>query len=85
MEEKKVGIVIKYFSKPEVAAIHLTEGELKVGDRIRIKGHTTDFEQTVESMQISNSFVEVAETGSDVGIKSQERVREHDEVFCITG
>ena len=52
MEEKAIGVVVRYFAKIGVAAIRITEGELKVGDRIRIKGHSTDLEEEIESMQV---------------------------------
>ena len=83
MEEKKVGEVIKYFSKIGVAAIRLNEGALKVGDQIRIVGRTTDFTQTLESMQIENNSVQEAGPGADIGVKVKERVREHDVIYRI--
>ncbi|HOJ70607.1 MAG TPA: EF-Tu/IF-2/RF-3 family GTPase [Syntrophorhabdaceae bacterium] len=84
MEEKEIGRVMRYFSKIGVAAIRITDGELKVGDRIRIKGSSTDFEQVVESMQIEHEFVEKAEAGKDVGIKVKEKVRDNDKIY-LTG
>ena len=81
MEEKKVGMVIKFFGKIGVAAIKLTDDGLKVGDTIHIKGHTTDLTQKVESMQIENQTVEEAAPGADIGIKIGDRVRENDVVY----
>jgi len=83
MPEQKVGEVIKFFSKASVAAIKVTEGTLKVGDRIKIKGHTTDFEDQIQSMQIENQPVEKAEAGNLIGIKVKDRVREKDVVWKI--
>jgi translation initiation factor IF-2 len=83
MTEQKVGEVIKFFSKASVAAIQITEGNLQVGDRIKIKGHTTDFEDKIESMQIENEGVQKAEVGQFVGIKVKDRVREKDTVYKI--
>jgi putative protease len=83
MAEEKVGTVIKYFSKISVAAIQM-EGSLSVGDTIHIQGHTTDFTQEVDSLQIENESVERAGPGADVGIKVQDRVREHDTVYKVT-
>jgi len=83
MAEEKIGMVIKYFAKIGVAAIQM-EGSLSVGDTIHIQGHTTDFTQDVDSMQIENQSVERAGPGADVGIKVQDRVREHDVVYKIT-
>lgn len=85
MEEKKVGQVIKYFGKIGVAAIRLSEGSLKVGDQIHIVGHTTDFTQTVESIQIENRNVQEAGPGADIGVKVKEKVREHDIVYKVLG
>ncbi len=83
MAEEKVGEVIKFFSKAGVAAIKVMEGTLKVGDRIRIKGHTTDFEDQIQSMQVENQPVEKAGAGDLIGIKVKDRVREKDVVFRI--
>ena len=83
MPEEKVGTIIKFFSKISVAAIKL-DGTLNVGDTIHIQGHTTDFTQDVESMQIENENVDSAGPGADVGIKVQDRVREHDTVYKVT-
>ncbi len=85
MEEKKVGLVIKYFGKIGVAAVRLSEGSLKVGDQIHIVGHTTDFTQTVDSMQIENANVQEAGPGADIGIKVKDKVREHDIVYKVVG
>jgi len=84
MEEKKIGEVIKFFSKISVAAIRLSEGSLKVGDNVHIVGHTTDISQTVDSMQIENKNVQEAGPGADIGIKVKDRVREHDVVYKVT-
>ena len=83
MEEKKVGVVIKFFGKISVAAIQLTDDGLTVGDTIHIKGHTTDFTQWVGSMQVENEDVEKADPGADIGIKVGDRVRENDEVYKV--
>ena len=83
MEEKKVGVVIKFFGKISVAAIQLTDDGLTVDDTIHIKGHTTDFTQKVGSMQIENESVEKADRGADIGIKVGDRVRENDEVYKV--
>jgi translation elongation factor EF-Tu-like GTPase len=85
MEEKKVGEVIKFFGKIGVAAIRLSEGSLKVGDILHIVGHTTDFTQPIDSMQIENKNVQEAGPGADIGIKVKDRVREHDVVYKVVG
>jgi putative protease len=83
MVEEKIGVVEHYFDKISVAAIRITDGELRVGDKIHIKGHTSDFEQMIDSIQIEHASVESAKQGDSIGIKVSERVREHDEVFKI--
>ncbi len=82
MKEKKIGEVSTFFSHVGVAAIKLS-GKLKTGDKIHIKGHTTDFEQKVESMQIEKKKVAEAKKGDHIGIKVKEKVRPSDKVFLI--
>jgi putative protease len=84
MAEEKVGEIVKFFAKPSVAAIKMTGGVLAIGDRIKIKGHTTDFEDAIASMQIENQAVEKATAGQLIGIKVKEKVREGDEVFKVS-
>ena len=85
MAEEKIGVVIHYWTNIHVAGLSLTDGELAVGDTIHIKGHTSDFTQQVDSMQVNNESVEVARAGDDVGIRVVDHAREHDEVFKVTG
>ena len=82
MPEEVIGEVNDFFARPVVAGIALT-ATLKVGDKIHIKGHTTDIEFTVDSMQINNANVEQAKAGDDVGIKVSERVRGGDTVYKV--
>jgi len=77
-----VGKVTHFFSKISVAVIELT-ATLSVGDRIRIQGPTTNFEQTVDSMQIEHQNVKTAKKGQSIGLKVSERVRENDTVYKI--
>jgi len=81
MEE--IGVVEHFFSKIGVAAIKIKSGSLKVGDRIKIKGQTTDFEQTVGSMEINRQKISEAKPGDDIGIKVIDRVREGDIVYKL--
>ena len=83
MPEVEIGTVNDFFARPVVAGIEL-KGALKVGDKVHIKGHTTDLELTVESMQIDNVNVTEAKTGESVGIKVTDRVRRGDTVYKIT-
>ena len=82
-EEKQIGEVSNYFKHVKAAAIKLS-APLKVGDKIRIKGHTTDLEMTVDSMQIDNADVTEAKAGDSIGVKVTERVRDGDKVYKIT-
>ena len=83
MPEKEVGKVMDFFARPVVAGIDMS-GDLKVGDRIHIKGHTTDMEMIINSMQIDNGNVDNARKGDSVGIKVLDRVRPGDTVYVIT-
>ncbi len=83
MTEQIIGKVEDFFAHPVVAGIVLT-GPLKVGDKIRIKGHTTDLEMTVGSMQIDNANVTEAKAGDSIGIKVTDRVRAGDPVYKVT-
>ncbi len=83
MPEEEIGKVSDFFAHPVVAGVELT-GTLKVGDRVHIKGHTTDLEMTVNSMQINNVDVTEAKAGDAVGAKVTERVRHGDSVYKVT-
>jgi len=84
MAEEKIGEVMKFFSKPSVAAVKITAGELRVGDTVRFNGHTTDFEDTIQSMEIDNTQIEKATVGDYIGVKVSDRVRPGDEVFRVS-
>ena len=83
MTEEKVGVIAGYFSKIGVAAVNLTDGSLSVGDKILVKGSTTDFQQIVSSIQIEHNAVQKAEKGKSVGIKVNDKVRSNDAVYKI--
>ena len=82
MPEEVVGKVSDFFARPVVAGIELT-ATLKVGDKIHIKGHTTDLELIVDSMEINNVAVQQAKAGDSIGIKVNERVRRGDTVYKV--
>ncbi|MFA5399400.1 MAG: translation elongation factor-like protein [Dehalococcoidia bacterium] len=82
MAEVEIGLIVDFFARPVVAAIELT-GEIKVGDKIHIKGHTTDMEVIVDSMQIHNQSVPAAKAGDAIGIKVSDKVRHGDKVYKI--
>jgi len=81
-ELKEVGVVTHYFRKISVAVVQLKD-TLSIGDRILIKGATTNFEQVVESMQIEHKNIESAGSGQSIGLKVNSRVREGDKVYKI--
>ena len=83
MPEEEIGVIVKFFAKPSVAALEVTSGGIKVGDVLHYQGHTTDFTEEVTSMQIDNNPVEEAKPGDLVGIKVKERVRENDKVYKV--
>jgi selenocysteine-specific translation elongation factor len=83
MPEEVVGTVTHYFGKINVAGLTLTGG-IKVGDTLHFKGHTTDFTQVVDSMQVQNADVQEGKAGDEVGLKVQDRVRVGDHVLLVT-
>jgi putative protease len=83
MAEKKIGEVVKFFSKPSVAAVKIIEGELNIGDSIKFSGHTTDFIDVIDSMEVDNKSVPKAVAGDFIGVKVSDRVRPGDEVFKV--
>lgn len=83
MPEEVIGKVDDFFARPVVAGIELT-ATLELGDKIHIKGHTTDIEFTVDSIQINNVDVKQAKARESVGIKVSERVRGGDIVYKVT-
>lgn len=83
MAEERIGEVVKFFAKPSVAAVKITEGELHVRDTIKIFGHTTDLTQDIDSMEVDNRKVDKAVAGEYIGIKVADRVRPGDEVFKV--
>lgn len=83
MPEQRVGVIKDYFAHIGVAGIDV-EGAVKVGDTIHIQGHTTDLEQSVESIQIEHDQVEEAKAGDAIGIKVSDRCRHGDVVYKVT-
>lgn len=82
MAETEIGIVTDYFARPMAAGVHLT-GALHVGDKLHVKGHTTDMELVVTSMQVNNNDVKEGKPGDDIGIKVPDRVRRGDAVYRV--
>lgn len=82
-KEEAVGTVTHYYSNLQVAVVQVNKGSIKIGDKIHIKGHTTDFTQTVESMEYEHQRIDEAKAGLSVGIKVTDHAREHDIVYLV--
>jgi translation initiation factor IF-2 len=83
MPEEQVAVIVKFFAKPSVAALEVTNGSIVKGDLLRYKGHTTDFTEEITSMEVDNQSVDEAKVGDLVGVKVKERVRENDKVYKV--
>ncbi len=82
---ERIGVVTHYFSHLTVAVIRLDAGiTLRVGDRLHIKGHTTDFAQRVDSLQVEHQSVMEVGPADDFGIKVIDHAREHDIVYRVS-
>ena len=81
-ELQEVGAVIHYYPKIDVAIVDVT-APISAGDKIRIKGITTDLEQTVKSMEVEHKKVEKAKPGDAIGLRVEKRVREKDIVYKV--
>jgi putative protease len=79
----RIGIVTHYFSHLSVAVVKLEAARLRVGDTIHIRGHTTDFKQRVDSIQVNHASVPEVGPGDDFGLKVREHAREHDIVYKV--
>lgn len=84
MTEQPIGKITHYFPQIAVAAATLS-GELKVGDRVRVKGHTTDFTETIQSLEIEHRKVDRAGPGDEVAFQVSEKARAGDQVFRLMG
>lgn len=84
-KEELVGKITHYFGKIEVGIVEISKGNLAVGDTIHIKGANTDFEQTIDSMQIEHEQVEKAKKGDVIGLKVKDKAKEGDEVYKVIG
>jgi putative protease len=82
MSDKRIGIITHYYGGLSVGIITL-EDTLKIGDKIRIEGATTNFEQEISEMQYEHKSIEEGEKGQEVGVKVKDKVREGDEVFIV--
>jgi len=81
--EEDIGRITHYFSKINVGVIELEKGTLQVGDTIHLRGHTTDFYQKVQSLEVEHNSVISIKAGESAGLKVESPVRENDEVFKV--
>ena len=81
---ERIGVVTHYYGHLSVAVVKLEPGTvLRVGDNIHIKGHTSDFGQRVESLQVGHAPVSEVGPNDDFGLKVGEHAREHDVVYRV--
>lgn len=83
MTEQEVGIVDHWFGHINVAGVRITDGSIRVGDTLHFKGHTTDFEETISSIQSEHHDIPEAKVGDDIGLKISDKVRVHDKVYKV--
>jgi putative protease len=83
MAEELVGTVTHFFKGPSVAVVRVTEGEIALGDKIHFVGHTTDFAETVNSLEVNHQKVERAKAGDEIAIQVVDRARQHDQVYKV--
>ncbi|MEO0102895.1 MAG: translation elongation factor-like protein [candidate division WOR-3 bacterium] len=81
--ELKIGVVTHYYSKIGVAIVEITDESLAIGDTIHIKGHTTDFQEPVTSMQIEHQQIQLAKKGDIIGLKVSQKCQEKDIVYKV--
>jgi hypothetical protein len=79
----RIGIVTHYFSNISVAVVKIESGRLRVGDTIHIRGHTTDFKQRIDSLQVEHKPVPEVGPNDDFGLKVSQHARENDVVYLV--
>jgi putative protease len=80
---ERIGVVTHYYSRPSVAILRLEVGTLRVGDMIHIRGHTSDFSQRVESLEVNHAPVTEVGPNDDFGLKVVQHAREGDVVYKV--
>ncbi|MGH0038035.1 MAG: translation elongation factor-like protein [Myxococcota bacterium] len=80
---QRVGVVEHYYGEPGAAIVSLDTGTIAVGDTLHFRGHTTDFYQRIDRIELDHQSVESANAGQKAGVHVSQRVREHDEVFKL--
>ena len=73
-----------FFGHVNAGIVKIAEGELRVGDTVHFRGHTTDFYQRVDRIEIDHQAVESAAAGQEAGIQVAQRVREGDKVLRVS-
>ena len=81
--EEAIGVVTHYYSHLGVAVVQVNKDELRTGDTVHIKGHTTDLTQTVGSLEYEHQHVDRASAGQSRGLKVSDHAREHDIVYLV--
>jgi len=80
---EEVGVITHFFPKVDAAVVKLTKSAISIGDTIVIKGHTSDFKEKVQSIQLDHVPIQDAEKGMEIGLKVKAKVREHDVVYKL--
>jgi putative protease len=81
--EERIGIVTHYYTHLGVAIVKLESGSLRQGETVHVKGHTSDFVQPIESMEVEHMHVEEVRPGQSFGLRVKEHAREHDVVYKV--
>ena len=80
---ERIGIVTHYFNHLSVAVVKVESGTLRVGDNVHLRGHTTDFGQRIDSLQVNHAPVAAVGPRDDFGMKVRDHVRENDVVYKV--
>ena len=81
--KKEIGEITHFFDHIGVAVVKLKDN-VKSGDKILVEGHTTSFEQNLDSMQVDHKPVKDAKKGESIGLKVMDKVRAGDKVYKVT-
>jgi putative protease len=81
---QRIGVVTHYYPHVHACVVAMEEGELRVGDTVHIRGHTTDYYQRVDRIELDHRELDAAMPGQAVGLHVAQRVREHDVVYRLS-
>ena len=76
--------MVHYWDHVNAAAVRIEHGELHVGDTIHVRGHTTDYYQKIDRMEVDHEPIAVARAGQQIGVHMSQRVREGDDVYKVS-